>query len=76
MTWEQKREACFDHLDQFKEQLTPLQYKSIKQTIGTLALEDMFISSAKIDRLIEIAQGKISANDSIAQLKNRLDTVA
>ena len=76
MTWEQKRKTCFNYLDQFKEQLTPFQYKSIKQTIGTLALEDMFVSSAKIDRLIEIAQGKISANDSITQLKNRLDIVA
>ena len=76
MTWEQKRKSCFDYLDRFREQLTPFQYKSIKQTIGTLALEDMFVTFSKIDRLVEIAQGKISAEDSIAQIKNRLDIVA
>ena len=76
MAWEQKRNYCFDYLDKFKEQLTPFQYSSIKQTIGTLALEDMFVTPSKIDRLIEIAQGKITANESIAQLKNRVDAVA
>jgi len=76
MTWEQKRKSCFDYLDKFQNILTPFQYKSIKQTIGTLAIEDMFVSQPKIDRLIEIATGKISADESIAQLKNRLDIVA
>lgn len=76
MTWEQKRKACFDYLDKFKDRLTAVQYKSIKQTIGTLAIEDMFVSQSKIDRLIEIATGKITADESIAQLKNRLNIVA
>jgi len=76
MTWEQKRKSCFDYLDTFKVQLTSSQYKSIKQTIGTLAIEDMFVSPSKINRLIEIATGKITADASIDELKNRLDTVA
>ncbi len=76
MTWEQKRKLCFDYLDQFQNILTSFQHKSIKQTIGTLAIEDMFVSPSKIDRLIEIATGKITADQSIAQTKNRLDTVA
>jgi len=71
MTWEEKRRSCFDYLDQHKEKLTPFQYKSIKRTIGSLALENMFVSSSKIDRLIDIALGKISAEDSIAQLKDK-----
>ncbi len=71
MTWEEKRKSCFDYLDQNKEKLTLFQYKSIKRTIGSLALENMFVSSSKIDRLIDIALGKISAEDSIAQLKDR-----
>ena len=76
MTWKQKRKSCFDYLDRFGDQLTPFQYKSIKKTIGTLALEGMFVAPEKIDRLVEIAQGKISAEDSILQTKNRLDSVA
>ncbi len=76
MTWEQNRKSCFDYLDRFKGQLTSSQYKSIKQTIGTLAIEDMFVSPSKINRLIEIATGKITADASIDELKNRLDTVA
>lgn len=76
MTWEQQRTTCFDYLDKFKNQLTALQYKSIKQTIGTLAIEDMFVSPSKIDRLIEIATGKITVEKSIAETKNRLDIVA
>ena len=76
MTWEQKRNSCFEYLDQFRDQLTLFQYKSIKKTIGTLALEGMFVTSVKIDRLVEIAQGKVSVEDSILQTKNRLDTVA
>jgi len=54
--------------------LTSFQYKSIKQTIGTLAIEDMFVSKEKIDRSIEIATGKIIAKRSIEQTKNRLDS--
>jgi hypothetical protein len=76
MTWEQKRKSCFDYLDRFQNTLTSFQYKSIKQTIGTLAIEDMFVSQEKIDRLIEIATGKITAEQSIEETKNRLDTVA
>jgi len=76
MTWEQQRKSCFDYLDKFKDKLTALQYKSIKQTIGTLAIENMFVSPSKIDRLIEIATGKITADASIAETKNRLDIVA
>ncbi len=76
MTWEQKKQELFSYLERYKDKITPIAYNSVKQTIATLALEDIFISHKKIDRLIEIAIGKISAKDSIKETKNTTNIAA
>ncbi len=70
LSWEQRKQELFDYLKQYEDALTPTPYNSVKQTIATLALEDIFISHGKIDRLVEIALGKISVADSVKETKN------
>lgn len=70
MSWEQRKQELFDYLKQHEDMLTPTAYDGVKQTIATLALEEIFVSRSKIDRLVEIALGKISVSDSVKETKS------
>ena len=67
MTWEQKREKSYSYLNRYKDEISSSTYFYIKQTIGSHAIEDMFLSEDEIYNLICVGQGKITTDSLIAK---------
>lgn len=76
MIWEQKRSSCFSYLERFKSELTEKQYLAIRQTIGSFAIENIFVTQEDVQRLVSIAKGEVTAEKAISEIKSRLKIVA
>ena len=72
MTWEQKREESYHHLEKHKDNVTPEAYDRIRQTIGSQAIEDMFTTEDGVKRLIVIENGEATADELVTEYLNNL----
>ena len=51
----QTRESAFAYLAQQRHRLDKRQYTAVRETIGTMAIEHIYLSDEKIEDLIAIA---------------------
>lgn len=72
MTWEQKREESYNNLDKYKNEISDGAYKMIKQTIGSHAIEDMFLTDNEIYNLVRVEKGEITTDKLVAEYISEL----
>jgi len=72
MTWEQKRQHSYDYLEKYKDEISDEAHERIKRTIGSQAIEDMFLPEDEVYDLVRIEKGEVSADDLIAGYINKL----
>ena len=72
MTWEQKRQESYSYLDKYKNEISDDGYKMIKQTIGSHAIEDMFLTDNEIYNLIRVEKGEITTDELVAEYISEL----
>ncbi|HQS77974.1 MAG TPA: hypothetical protein PLH07_08605 [Sulfurovum sp.] len=72
MTWEQKRQESYNHLDKYKGEISEEEYERIENTIGSHAIEDMFLSEDEVYNLVRMEKGEISADELVAEYIHKL----
>lgn len=72
MTWEQKRQQSYKYLDKYKDEISDGAYKMIKQTIGSHAIEDMFLTDNEIYNLVRVEKGEITTDELVAEYISEL----
>ena len=72
MTWREKRAKSYSNLDEHKNEISKSAYKIIKQTIGSHAIENMFLTSDEIHNLVRVEKGEISTDELVAEYINEL----
>ncbi len=60
------------YLARYQKVLTPVQYRNIRETIGTMAMEGMNLEDHDIDALVHLAQGQVSLTASLHQVTSSL----
>lgn len=58
-------------LDEYRDRLTPEQYRNIERAIGHLAIEGMFADRVEIDRSVRAETGEITHEEEIAEILGR-----
>ncbi|MGD9971261.1 MAG: hypothetical protein AB7S65_12535 [Sulfuricurvum sp.] len=58
-------------LDEYRDRLTPEQYRNIERAIGHLAIEGMFADRVEIDRAVRAETGKITHEEALAEILGR-----
>ena len=64
------------YLTQYQKVLTSVQYRNIRETIGTMAMEGMNLEDHDIDALVRLAQGQDSLTASLHQVTSSLVNAA
>lgn len=72
MTWEQKRQESYNHLNKYKDEISKEEYERIESTIGSHAIEDMFLAEDEVCNLIRMEKGEISADELVAEYIHKL----
>lgn len=72
MTWEQKRQASYNYLNRYKDEVSEEAYERIESTIGSQAIEDMFLTEDEVYNLVRIEKGEISADELVAEYISEL----
>ena len=67
MTWEHKRQQSYEYLDKYKDEISHDAYEMIKQTIGSHAIEDMFLTDNEIYNLVRVEKGEITTDELVAE---------
>jgi len=67
MTWEQKRQESYNHLNKYKDEISKEEYERIENTIGSQAIEDMFLTENEVYNLVRMEKGEISADELVAE---------
>lgn len=55
-------------LDEYKNKLTPDQYRNIERAIGHLSIEGMFPNRVEIDRSVRTVTGEITREQEMAEI--------
>jgi len=67
MTWEQKRQESYNYLNKYKDEISEEEYERIESTIGSQAIEDMFLTEDEVYNLIRMEKGEISADELVTE---------
>lgn len=54
------RAECIMILDEYRDRLTPEQYRGIEHAIGHHAIDGMFLDRVEIDRIVRLELGEIT----------------
>ena len=55
-------------LDEYRDRLTPEQYRNIERAIGHMAIEGMYLERDIIDRLVRVQTGVITQEEAKAEI--------
>ncbi|MDR0467510.1 MAG: hypothetical protein LBG67_01515 [Campylobacteraceae bacterium] len=66
------REESLAILEEYKNQLTQEQYRNIKETVCSFAIESMFADREDIENCIKIATGQATVEEISEQMLERL----
>lgn len=55
-------------LYEYRNRLTPEQFRNIERAIGHLAIEGMFVDRVEIDRAVRAETGEITREQEIAEI--------
>ena len=72
MTWEQKRQESYNYLSKYKDEVSEEGYERIENTIGSQAIEDMFLTEDEVYNLIRMEKGEINADELVAEYIDEL----
>ena len=72
MTWEQKRQESYNYLNKYKNEISKEEYERIENTIGSQAIEDMFLTENEVYNLVRMERGEISADELVAEYMQQL----
>ena len=72
MTWEQKRQQSYGYLEAYKDEIPQEAYERIRQTIGSQAIEDMFLIENEVYDLVKMEKGEVAVDELIAGYINEL----
>ncbi len=72
MTWEQKRQESYDYLEKYKDEVSEEGYERIENTIGSQAIEDMFLTEDEVYNLIRMEKDEINADELVAEYIDEL----
>ena len=72
MTWEQKRQESYGYLSKYKDEISNEAYERIESTIGSQAIEDMFLPEDEVYDLVRMEKGEISADELVAEYIQQL----
>lgn len=55
-------------LNEYRDRLTPEQYRNIERAIGHMAIEGMYLERDIIDRLVRVQTGVITQEEAKAEI--------